>query len=213
MKLLLLALVLSASSALWAQEYLSPETGNFGFLVFSKYEVRVQQVLLGDYYFQSFRDYRIFTFVLPSFKPEWQVFITESGDGYRVYASKAVKQIYSTNPLDSLAVEKWQARFPVDLFQEIDSVFIDALSNTHYTKPADVLDGMGYHFSARKEVKPGWRVPMFGTAVSPKDSSAIGHLVNISKALFSFAAGKESDREAAISAIRDHVRQYWRFRN
>ena len=96
-----------------------------------------------------------YMYCLPSFDPEWAVFLMRSGrKRHFIHHAAASQQIYGTAIDTNVHVMRFEADLSVDLANEIGLVFENVLGNVRYPDIDSLgCDGSTYHFGAHHSKK------------------------------------------------------------
>lgn len=139
---------------------------------------------------------------LPSFRPEYIVFLEAKAGQTFVVSATATAQIWSAEKRERVTVSQKEKLLRADIADEISAVFALATSQSHYPKEEQSgLDGVSYHFSAFLK-GAGVRA---GQTWSPASQTTCGRLVTLGEHLHGYVRG-EITAEKLESEARDILR-------
>lgn len=159
-------------------DYFSPVEGHFSGTNHA-YKLRVCKTLLADFSTTPLAG----LVVLPSFEPEYALWIDKDWRGYYAIYRVAKPSIWQTlqNPLaEPVTLNTCQAKLPPELAQQMAALFWTALGKTQYAQqPAIMLDGTAYYANAFR-AGSGLRN---GETWSPPASSSLRELIDLAENL------------------------------
>lgn len=200
MKLLtcLFAVLVAATSSIGAEKdgaHLQPVDGYLSSYAHSHdYLIAVRTVLVRDAV-QS----PAMMVTLPSFRPEYVVFLEPHAGQSLVVSVTATTQIWSAKKRERVTVSRKEKLLGRDIADEIGTVFALATSQVHYPKEErSQLDGVSYHFSAFVK-GTGVRA---GRTWSRDSQTTCGRLIALGEHLHGYVRG-EITAEKLQSEARD----------
>jgi hypothetical protein len=141
-----------------------------------------------------------YMYCLPSFEPEWAVFLMTSGrKRHFIHHAAASQQIYGTTIKTNAHIMRFESDLAADLANEIGLVFESVLENVRYPEINSVgCDGSTYHFGVSHSKKGAIAAQTW----SPDRNTVPGQMVALADSMAGYTQRSADRQESSINAIR-----------